>query len=475
MLKRLVAKYKVLSLPAKASLWFMFCSIVNKGVSFITTPIFTRLMSQKEYGTIGLYNTWMGIITVFATLELATGVFNKAMIKYPNDRDGYTSSSLFLTTCTTVGALALYLLLCPFLNVVLDLTTIVVVMMFLDIFFTTAWSFFTIRNRFDFKYRTIVIVTILVNAIGSVLSVVLVMMYPSYRVEAKVGGLLFVKALVYGYFYFKLLCKGNLFYKKEYWMYSIWYNIPLIPHYLSQQILNQSDRIMINNMCGRADAGLYTLAYQLAVVVQIATNAVHASFMPWCFQNIASGNIKLIGKRALQVELLIGIICTVFSLFAPEFIMLLGGKDYYNAIYVVPPVSMSVLFLTIYSFFGYIEFYFEKTKFVMIASCLVAFLNIILNWIFIRIYGFVVAGYTTLVCYIVYSYVHYNFMKRVCKENSIDNPFPGVKMWIFGLIMAVISVYISLLYTMTVIRYCVITILFIIGSVYFIKNKSSFI
>ncbi len=474
MLAKLSKKYKTMSLPAKASLWFMFCSVVNKGVSFITTPIFTRFLTQEEYGTVNIYNTWMGIITIFATLELATGVFNKAMIKYSNDRDGYTSSSLFLTTCTTIIAFILYLIISKIVPGVLGLPTKIVVMMFLDIFFTTTWSFYTIRNRFDFKYRTIVAVTILANAVGSFLSVLLVWRLPDYHVEAKIGGLLLVKILIYGVFYFLLLKKGRVLFNKDYWKYSVLYNLPLIPHYLSQQILNQSDRIMIDNMCGRADAGIYSLAYQLAVVVQLVTNAVHATFMPWCFQKLANGDEKSIGKRAFQIEMLIGIICTIFSLFAPEFILILGGEKYYSAIYIVPPVSMSVLFVTIYSFFGNIEFYFEKTKFIMIASCAVAALNIVLNWIFIGIYGFVAAGYTTLVCYIVYSIVHYAFMVKICKDNKIDNPFPGTKMWLFGLIMVIVSIGISFAYSVVLLRYIIIGLLLLMGSVYFKKNKNAF-
>ena len=179
MLEKIKKKYKSISVPAKASLWFMFCSVVNKGISFITTPIFTRFLTQEEYGTVNIYNTWMGIITIFATLELATGVFNKAMIKFSDDRDGYTSSSLFLTTCTTLTSFLIYLIISSLYPGILGLPFLIVVMMFLDIFFTTIWSFYTIRNRFDFKYRIIVVVTIVANTAGSFLSVLLVWLLPN--------------------------------------------------------------------------------------------------------------------------------------------------------------------------------------------------------------------------------------------------------------------------------------------------------
>ena len=45
----ITSKYRSLSVQAKAALWFTICSFLQKGISFITVPIFTRLMSTQEY------------------------------------------------------------------------------------------------------------------------------------------------------------------------------------------------------------------------------------------------------------------------------------------------------------------------------------------------------------------------------------------------------------------------------------------
>ncbi len=44
----ITSKYRSLSVQAKAALWFTICSFLQKGISFITVPIFTRLMSTEE-------------------------------------------------------------------------------------------------------------------------------------------------------------------------------------------------------------------------------------------------------------------------------------------------------------------------------------------------------------------------------------------------------------------------------------------
>ena len=59
----------------------------------------------------------------------------------------------------------------------------------------------------------------------------------------------------------------------------------------------------------------------------------------------------------------------------------------------------------------------KKTKFIAGATMVGAVLNIVLNYIFIDLFGYMAAGYTTLTCYIVYAVCHYIGMNKACKEN----------------------------------------------------------
>ena len=448
-----------MSKPAKASIWFAICSIIQRGISMITTPIFTRILSPEEYGTISVYNSWFAIIWIFATFELATGVFNKSMIKYEDDRDGYTSSTLFLATCITSVFFLVYLVAHDFWNNLFSLNTAFMVMMFVEIIFTEAMQFWSIRQRFDFEFKNVVIITLVANILGSALSVVLVIISPTHRAEFKIFGTLVVHIVVYGVIYFKLMQKGKKIYAPDYWKYAIGYNLPLIPHYLSQQILNQSDRIMIDRIIGRADAGLYTVAYQVAILMNLITNAVHASFSPWAFQSINNKEYKKIGDLTLKIIILMSAVCFLFSLFAPEVILILGGRTYSEAVWVVPPVAMSIVFNMLYSLIGNFAFFYEKTKFVMFGTMGAALANIILNAIFIPRFGYVAAGYTTLACYILYSLLHYFVMLKICRENGIEQPFNSKAIWSVAVVSVLLSIVSVFLYRYTLPRYLVIILI----------------
>ena len=88
----LISKYKGLSVQAKSAIWFVACSLLQKGISFITVPIFTRIMTPVEYGDNSLYLSWLQIMTIVTSLYLFCGTFDNAMSKFEEDRDRYISS-----------------------------------------------------------------------------------------------------------------------------------------------------------------------------------------------------------------------------------------------------------------------------------------------------------------------------------------------------------------------------------------------
>ena len=143
-----------------------------------------------------------------------------------------------------------------------------------------------------------------------------------------------------------------------------------------------------------------------------------------------------------------------------------------EAVWIVPPVAMSVLFQTMYTFFGNIEFYYEKTKLVMTASLIVAILNIILNAIFIPIFGFAAAGYTTLICYVFYSIVHYLFMLQICRKEHVPRIYNGRILWGTSVIYILMSILAAILYRYQVLRYILIIFFGIVsGVILWIKRR----
>lgn len=155
MIKRVLKKYNDIPIAAKATIWFIFCSSLQKCISLITTPIFTRLMTTEQYGQFSVYNSWLQIFTIITTLRLNWGVFSKGMSKYKNDRDGYTSTMQTVTFILAAMAMCIYLVFRKQINALTELPTFIMVAIFAELLVTPAIDFWSIRKRFDYIYKQI--------------------------------------------------------------------------------------------------------------------------------------------------------------------------------------------------------------------------------------------------------------------------------------------------------------------------------
>ena len=459
-IKRTYNKYKGLSEAVKASVWFTICNILQKGISTITVPIFTRIMSAEQYGLFAVYQSWYQIISAFATLSIYNGIFNNGMIKYEEDKDSFTSSIQSLCFFNALLLLLIYLINISKWNSILELPTGVVIVMFLELLFSPAFLLWSARQRFEFKYKRLVLITLIVSFFSPLVGIISVLMTKQYKAEARIYAFAAIQIVCGVFFFIYNLKAGKKVYNKKYWLYTLSFGIPLIPHYLSQSILNQSDRIMINNMNGSDKAAIYSVAYSVAMLMTLVTNAINNSFVPYSYQKIKKEKYKDISENADKLISLVGIAVCLIICFGPEIIKIFAPVEYYEAIWIIPPVALSVYFMFLYPLFGNVEFYFEEKVFVTIASIGGAFLNIVLNYFCIKRYGYLAAGYTTLLCYIVFAICHYMFMKIVIKKHIPGTKIYNMKFIVgFSFAMIIITMFMCFTYKYIIIRYVLVFIL----------------
>lgn len=441
----------------KASIAFTVCSILQKGISIITVPIFTRTLSASQYGEINVFSSWLSIVSIFATLNLAGGGFNNGMLKYPDNRNGYVSSMQGLSTFVTAFVLLLYVLFPKFWLNITNLSSIVTYAMFGYLFFQPSISFWSAKNRYEYKYVSLVAFTLLFSIVEPLIGIIAVN-FSEEKGIARILSLCFVNMATGFVFYCMNFIKGKRFYDKEYWKFALLFNVPLIPHYLSAIVLSSSDRIMISRMVGNYAVAFYSVSYNIGLLMHIVVTSINASYVPWAFETMKKEDYKSISNLSSGLVILIGLIAIVPIMFGPEAVRILGSARYMEAIWVIPPVAISAFLLFMYTLFANIEFYYEKPKYIMIASMIAAISNIILNYIFIKMFGYIAAGYTTLACYGLLVFLHYRFMKRILKIHDIDEIFDikSILLQIVGI--SFLSSIFTILYNYTLIRYVAISI-----------------
>jgi len=415
-LRAFFKKLNSASPAAKASFWFVISSIMLKGISFITTPIFTRLLGPSVYGITSVFVTWEGVISIFATLSLAGGVYNVAQTKYEDDIDGYTSSMIALTMTSSVFVYSICIAINLLFPNLFQLNTAYLVFMWLQTLTNAAITFWLMRKRFVYDYKSVIFYTLANAVLSPAVAIVGILLFPEHAAMAKVVGA-GVSGIVIGlYMIIFWFVKGRKFFNGKYWGYALKFNIPLIPHLLAGTILGSSDKLMINSMVSTAAAGIYGIAHSITGLVGIITQAVNHSLIPYTMQSIKSKNFKGLRKTITACVAMVSVVCMCVMLFAKEGILIFATEEFIDAVWYIPPLTMSVLFSFVYGIVGNIMYYYEKTwQMSLITLCLAA-LNLATNYFGIIWFGPVAAGYTTLICSAVQMIAYY-FVVRKYEKN----------------------------------------------------------
>lgn len=465
-MRRLIGIYKKMPITVRASIWFVICSVLQKAIAFLTTPIFTRLMSTEQYGQVTIYNSWVEIFMIFATLDIFYGVYNNALTKYPEDRDRVTASMQGLCTTLTLCLFFVYYFFRKYINSWTGMSTNMTLFLFGELLFVPAFRFWSTRERFDFRYRKLVGLSIVMAILSPAMGIPAVL-YFEEKGYARIITLVLSQVIISFGLYISNYQKGQTFFNSKYWRYALAFNLPLIPHYLSSTVLNQCDRIMIDRMCGTDKAGIYGLAYTVGAMIIIFNQAIMNTFTPYSYQNLKKENYKEIRNSADFLIIIIAVISIGILTIAPEIISVLGDERYSEGVWIIAPIAASIFFRFIYGLYGCIEFYYEENYFIMIASTICAIVNIITNYLFINLFGFLAAGYTTLGCYILYAFSHYVFSQKVLHKHSpIKTLFNNKLILIISIIVVVLSSLMMTLYPFRLIRYLVVVGILIISGVY---------
>lgn len=464
---QLLYKYKKLSTPIKASMWIFLANVFQKGIAFITIPLFTYLMSTEEYGEFSVFMAWHGIISVFTSLRLSSGTLNTAMVQYPEQKEEYISAMQGLCTLITIMFIIMFLISKNLLNVIIPFKPYIFILMLLLILFESSMGLWSARQRYDYKYRSLVIYTFLFIVITSAFSLIVVY-FSSSKGEARIIAYSLSVILFCTFFYFYNFSKTKFkFFNKKFWGFAIKMNIPLIPHYLSQTLLNSADKILIERFIGESKVGIYSLAYSLSFIFVIINNSINYTFMPWTFKNLKRNNFENIKRISIYLILIVAGINILMMIVAPEVINLLAPIEYKEAMWIMPPLISSVLLMFLYNLFGNIEFYYKESKYIMIASITGALCNIILNIIFIPMYGYFSAAWTTLFSYLIYVIFHFYFMTKTLKKHGNGIAIFNTR-WIFWItiIFLIITFSVLVLYNYLVIRYLILVIFIFIIILY---------
>ena len=456
-MKKLYEKYLSLSAPVRASFWALFCSIFQSAASLVTTPVFTRILTQEEFGIYSQYSSWLAILSILVTLNLYSETYIKGLSDHEEEEDAFTASMLWMNLLIFAIFLAVFLIAPAFWTKVLHLSPYLTGLMFVHLFVSNPFDYWKSRERYHYRYRMSTLLSIALTVFSYAFSIYAVTHF-SNRLNARIEGDLLIRVIIGLPLLLVLLRKTKYLYRKDIWSYALTFALPLIPHYLSNIILNQSDRLMIGRLVGDAESGRYSIAYMIASMVLMIVTAINSSYVPYTFQKLRDKELSALRRSASLLLAGIALLCIIAMGLAPEMIRIFAGTGYEEAAMIVPDVSASVFFIFLYTLFSNVEYYYQETKLVGIATLLAALLNVALNALLIPKFGYTVAGTTTLVSYLFLALFHYVCYQKIRKEKQLDAVYDIKTALMISAVLLVSTVVIRSLFESVLIRILIVAV-----------------
>ena len=395
----------------KASTYYLVGNIFNKGITFLTVPIFTRILSTSDYGIVTTYNSWVGILSMVIGFALHMSI-RMAAVDYKEKFNDFVSSIILFVTLTSTVMIAITATVMKVLHI--DISIILVVLCMLQAYATATIEDYSnyLMMQYRYRFRTaLMVLPNLVSAIFSVLAILFVFTSEQFL------GRIIPTAIVTFFFGIIVLmltlkkgkCKINL----EYIKYAMTISAPLILHGIALNILSQSDRIMITALADSAQTGIYSLIYNFGMIATVITTALEGVWVPWFIMKLNSNKRTEIESVANDYIHFMTYAMGCLILVAPEVVKILANKNYWEGISIIPPIVLANYIIFAYSLYVNIEQFYKKTLYISLNTIIAAVSNIVLNYIFIPKYGYVAAAFTTVVSYLISFFLHSRYARKL--------------------------------------------------------------
>lgn len=400
---------------SKSVIWQLIGKFALQGVAFFTTPIFTRILTPENYGTIALYTSWSSILMVILSLQ-TFGAIATARIRFSKEEmPAYLSSTLSISVIAYAIFFCVIIGFRGFFSKLFGLDETLVSLLLLHSFASYVIAFFVAYLDQHKK----VVQSSLISVSSTICSIALALIFV-LNFENKVYGKVFGQAIpivIFGTIILLVIyLRGRCFWNSSYNKYCLLLTMPLVVHGLGHMVFTQADRILLQRFQSESVLGIYSVTYSLCSVLSIIFAAVNTAWVPFYYDFKKTNNIEAIREHSKRYIKLITLMFIGFILLSFDVFKLMAPEPYWNGIKIIPIFVASFYFSYLYYFPVNFEYYHEKTKLIPVATIIVAIINIILDVFLIPRYAAFGAVFATMISQVLLFTFHFVVSRFVIKE-----------------------------------------------------------
>jgi O-antigen/teichoic acid export membrane protein len=403
----------------------------SKILSFFLVPLYTSVLSTKEYGSYDLAATSVSLLIPILTLNISDGLMRFAMDKDKNIEDVKSVAIKYeLIGCLPASIIVLIFYL---LNLFPDYHQYY----FYILLFFISSSFYQFGIQLakgEEKVKEIAIAGVFSTIITVVLNILLLLVLKfglqGFYVTSIIGQLIPALYLLYITGAFKSFC---IIIDKRLQSEMLSYSIPAIMISIGWWANSASDRYFVTWMCGVETNGIYAISYKIPTIITSIQNIVIQAWQISAIKEFQEKNYqKFYGNSFFHLNAVIVGACSVLLLFTKVMARILYAKEFYQAWIYVPFLLISSVFNASAGFLGPILSAKKDTKTMAISSIYGTISNVILNFVLIYLMRAQGAAIATAIS----SAVIYYFRERKIRD---DIEYSGIKQIIFSWVIVIIQ------------------------------------
>ena len=451
----------------RSGLWYTLSSFLTRAMVFITMPLFTRILTKEQYGDFSVYTNWQASLLIVCGLE-AYSTINRARFDFEGkELDSYISSVLVLSSLFTGIVFGLYRIFPNMFDRLFLIDRRYMMIMFAYLFTYPAFAMFHTKQRIEYKYKLSTTIAFVALLLSYILSVFLTFSLESDRLFGRIVGQFSLYIIIGASFYLYFLFRSHLITIKA-WKYALRLGLPMVFAYLGSQILLSSDNIVVKHMCSSEEVSYLAIVHSCSHIILLLVQSMNTAWAPWLFDMLKLERMNEI-KKTYAVYLWLTIVGTIgVVLLGPELILVLAGRTYFKSLDMLPAYILCGVFTVLTSQFSNLETYHKKPEYSAIFTAIAAVLNVILNIVCVKIWGYEAVCYTTLACQLLLVGLHYHFTN----DMRIQEILPARNLFIALAFVLLIIPLALLLYKNNIIRYLFILAIAVAMTVFIVKRRS---
>lgn len=403
--------------------WYLLSSLLTKAMGFILLPIFTNYLTPEEFGTLSTIESLGRVLPIFISIYLDAS-FNRFYYKereLSNDRVRLLFSShfwfiLFWGLGVCLSSLFILPSITDGLNgVTLPILIIVVftqLMNQLAIMTTLIWRANLLAKRLAIFQISISIISLLLT----IYLLTFVELGWVSRVYA-LSGMAFLQFIVLIFIAVKnewLRFEVDFSLLKR----SLKFCLPLVPNIAAGWVAMFSDRLILAHYDKLGEAGIYSIAAQIAMLMYVINDAITKVqgpiAMSGMIENLSEAKAKM-ASFTLGYLSIITVFYLSLVLFSKEVVYYFTNANYLNAFHLVPILAMVYIFSGVYRVFTNVVSFHNQMWIISASAFIQVFINLLLNFIFIPKFGMYAAAYSTLISIIAYTAFIFIASQRISK------------------------------------------------------------